>query len=1065
MEEKKTPPDQARRNNEREGRIPPYQQLAADMAQPLAELQVPGTNDERNAHREGRSGVEGRTENAMPDTRQEPRKQAQERNQRQRSVPVYQQVAAEMARPLAELQVPGDSNESTVQQDAIGRTSVDGRTENAMGTRQEPREQAETRNRRQKRVPPYRQLAADMAEPLAELQVSGANNDNHEAVTSVDGRTENETESCQGASLGSKLEVPTKKKQARKHYLELAGDISGQLAELRVPVTSEDRDLQREAGMQTQRQTTESVPYQESLSEYNPDAMCGSGSGYETCGHSSVHSGEEMRTESASEQQWSSCSQNEPTKSVPCQESLSEYNPDATCGSRYEYESCSYSAEYSGEEFGTGLGNREQWSLPSQTEPTKSFPHQESLSEYNPDAACGSMAEYESCGSFEGGNMESSGTEGFPSRLPVETEINYDACMKEAHLDSCYSQPDGEPSSKRTKPNPEVTETRSVGDVEFTPRPGSGPQMSSVESAHFESFGKAEDQESVSQISGVHSTARNTECLSSEFEHMNLQDNNSVETSVVSNPSITFQSNQGADFRESTQETSKDFQDGSERFDEVSYSTYIDSSTHSQSSTQVYGNEDISSRASGENVSMASAYSQGARPKTSEKVPKRKKHKIPKPNTKNAYGELAKEVAVDFSAMNRQLGSANTRNHRAANEGRVARDQVLFDGSTVQAEKEKTSSLHSSPPKREQRDTRQQPSLTNDDRVGRRNVRDRTENTSMSKDAKQTDDSNTHASTRETRITSRRTRETPAAAEYRRAELEEQQKLIDNMGPELQALVIEMIQRDEEELGGGHVLHTVHFNPPVPPREQNWGRGESSNQGANAQGALQQSVGKKAGKGKKKKGHYVELASIIAPELAKVNTALMNGHREEPGQSDERGRTEENGGNGTSQGAVGHDGTTAMITNGACGTDLHSPGEQLVSGVSTRDQSRARTSLPQPAAGRRQRRGNGNRNHGGSADSTGRGPGKENRGQSRKQKKSKEDENKSSLSQMAESMAASLQDLNARLEEQQRQQRVSMNGAAGNSLEERTNESRTHDTSVVTDESMPSRSPAEHGHK
>lgn len=62
-------------------------------------------------------------------------------------------------------------------------------------------------------------------------------------------------------------------------------------------------------------------------------------------------------------------------------------------------------------------------------------------------------------------------------------------------------------------------------------------------------------------------------------------------------------------------------------------------------------------------------------------------------------------------------------------------------------------------------------------------------------------------------------------------------------------------------------------------------------------------------------------------------------------------------------------------------------------------------------------------------------------------------------------MAASLQDLNARLEEQQRQQRVSMNGAAGNSLEERTNESRTHDTSVVTDESMPSRSPAEHGHK
>ena len=959
MEGKKAPPDQARRNNERAGRIPPYQQLAADMAQSLAEIQVPGTNNDRTAHHAGRSSVDGRAENVIhgyPDTRQEPREQAQGRNQRQRSVPAYQQLAAEMAQPLAELQVLGADNESTVQ----GITSVDGRTD----TRQEPREQGEARNRRQKRVPPYQQLARDVAEPLAELQVAGGKNANHEAVTSVDGRTESENESRQGASLGSKPEAPTAKKQGRKHYLELAGDISSQLAELRVPVTSEDRDLQREAGMQTQRQTTESVPYQESLSEYNPDATCGSGSGYETCGHSSVHSGEEMRTESASEQQWSSCSQNEPTKSVPCQESLPEYNPDATCGSRYEYESCSHSAEYSGEEFGSGLGNRERWSLPSQTELTKSFPHQESLSEYNPDAPCGSVAEYESCGSFEGGNLESSGTDGFPSKLPVETEVNYDACIKEAHLDSCYSQPDGEPSSKRTKPNPEVTETRSVGDVEFTPRPGSVPQMSSVESTHFESFGRAEDQESVSQISGVHSRTRNTECLNSEFEHMNLEDNNSVETSVVSNPSITFQSNQGADFRESTQETSKDFQDGSERFDEVSYSTYVDSSTHFQSSTQVYGNGDISSRASGENVSIASAYSQGARPKTSEKVPKRKKHKIPKPNTKNAYGELAKEVADDFSAMNRQLGSANTRNHGAANEGRVARDQVLFDGSTVQAEKEKTSSLHSSPPKREQRDTRQQPSLTNDDQVRRRNIRDRTDNTSMSKDAKETDDSNTHASTRETRITSRRTRETPAAAEYRRAQLEEQQKLIDNMGPELQALVIEMIQRDEEELGGGHVLHTVHFNPPVPPREQNRGRGESSNQGANAQGALQQSVGKKAGKGKKKKGHYVELASIIAPELAEVNTALMNGHREEPGRSDERGRTEENGGNGTSQGAVGHDGTTAMITNGACGTDVHSPGEQLVSGVSTRDQSRAHTSLPQPAAGRRQRRGNGNRNHG-----------------------------------------------------------------------------------------------------
>lgn len=104
---------------------------------------------------------------------------------------------------------------------------------------------------------------------------------------------------------------------------------------------------------------------------------------------------------------------------------------------------------------------------------------------------------------------------------------------------------------------------------------------------------------------------------------------------------------------------------------------------------------------------------------------------------------------------------------------------------------------------------------------------------------------------------------------------------------------------------------------------------------------------------------------------------------------------------------------------------------------------------------------------GGGADSSGKGPGKENRGQSRKQKKSKDEENKSGLSQMAESMAASLHELNARLEEQQRQQRASLNGATSNLQAGVTDESSvTRDmSSVVTDESISSRSPSEHGHK
>lgn len=103
---------------------------------------------------------------------------------------------------------------------------------------------------------------------------------------------------------------------------------------------------------------------------------------------------------------------------------------------------------------------------------------------------------------------------------------------------------------------------------------------------------------------------------------------------------------------------------------------------------------------------------------------------------------------------------------------------------------------------------------------------------------------------------------------------------------------------------------------------------------------------------------------------------------------------------------------------------------------------------------------------GASAAATGRGAGKENQGQSRKMKKSKEDENKSGWLQVAGNMAASLQDLNARLEEQQRQQRASMNGAASNSLEERSDESGTRNAaSVVSDDGTSSHTPSRNGYK
>ena len=88
---------------------------------------------------------------------------------------------------------------------------------------------------------------------------------------------------------------------------------------------------------------------------------------------------------------------------------------------------------------------------------------------------------------------------------------------------------------------------------------------------------------------------------------------------------------------------------------------------------------------------------------------------------------------------------------------------------------------------------------------------------------------------------------------------------------------------------------------------------------------------------------------------------------------------------------------------------------------------------------------------GGSGDNTG----KRNRGKTGKQKKPKEEEkSKSNLVQMAESMAKSLQSLNARLEEQQRQQQPLNSRGAG----ARPKECVTRDTNGVwTNESCSSR--------
>ncbi|KAJ7390605.1 hypothetical protein OS493_023994 [Desmophyllum pertusum] len=88
-----------------------------------------------------------------------------------------------MAQPLAELHVPGANNEAG--------TTDDRRTaENENESCQVPHEPARGESNAKQKRTPYQQLAADMAQPLADLHVPGANN---EAGTTDDRRTaENE---------------------------------------------------------------------------------------------------------------------------------------------------------------------------------------------------------------------------------------------------------------------------------------------------------------------------------------------------------------------------------------------------------------------------------------------------------------------------------------------------------------------------------------------------------------------------------------------------------------------------------------------------------------------------------------------------------------------------------------------------------------------------------------------------------------------------------------------------------------------------------------------------------
>ena len=898
-----------------------------------------------------------------------------QRNRASRSGNHYHQLARDTAQALAELQVPDASNEIISSNERGGNESE---------ARQRVREETQRVNVR-RRANHYHQQAADTGQPLAELQISSASNFDSEAVNSVDGRIESESHTAR-----DKQQISAKgKRKGKKHYLEVAKGTSGALAELRTPCTSDDWTSQQEAGLQSQLQTTQSVACEESLSEYDLNATCGSGF---------------FRDRSNGGEEWSLGSQNEATESstFPRQESLCEYNPDATCGSTSRPLSSYADEEMQTEGELNSCGHREA---------SESSSYQESLSEYNPDATCGtgywqqasavmdSFTGQESLSkndtdysSFKSDtekivSTESCWTGETPKPLPAETDTHHSTVAEEdgsQQNNSYHSKQDGEPCTKKPKPNPEVTNHLSLSSHPEHFHEETGPsccsalalgqgsisEMSSTMSEQFKAMTTEDTQENVFLNDGARS--RDTECLSSEFEHMNIDEYDGVEPSTGSYSSITLQTTENVDsLKSATQESLKDIENG------ASYSSGFETDVHNQVPAPMNENAKVAGTVSGESLTSVSSIPQGARPKTKVKVLGGKKNKTPKQNTKNPYNELAKTVSADLSALNIKMDNSRSGKSTGNHLRDDLRDQELLDGGSSQAAGTSNSSRNVSTSEFGLVNARQQPS---EEQLNRPHDGNQSEDWSLLGDGAQLSDQSTnvvsqhtHATSQnkdftsqQTQTSSRRSRNSPearAAAEYCRQQVQEQQKLIDNMAPELQALVIEMIRRDEEELGGGHVLHDVHFQPPIPPREQAGNCEQTNSQGASAQGRSQQSGGKKSKKGKKKKGHYVELAGLIAPELTKLN-GVMNGHREEHETTAEHEAAGIDQSDGANQGALGNspheeNGSLQGMRHNGAYSNSPGPSYQGAWGGSSRGLSHVQSSQPN-----RQRRGNGNHSMG-----------------------------------------------------------------------------------------------------
>lgn len=914
-------------------------------------------------------------------------------------------IVMDIGQPLAEFQVSSnDIERASENQGTISRSTS---SEDEMDDLNEQFDRPQERNRQPRIRPGYLQRAADISGPLAELQVPGSNIGDNDAINTSNGRAAASEDGRVGNESGSRGGATTKKKKrCRKHYTDVAEQISGSLAALHIPGTSDDRSfdelsrhhfrvdesvgydpgtgssLRGESfGYETSCRSEEPrLAQQESISEYNPNGSC-----FDSYSRSVLQRQELLATEQDLTNGGSI------TKSAS--EQLSDCSPNVACGSGFEYEisrdsTSQIEARNDGEQ-GMQQGSRE-------------LSCQESTSQHGINDPCVSVSEF--CrGKFDvftdyslPQTQEEVLESAHSTTYPIEGATGVAKCHKDERNiqpDSCQYQRDEEPISKKSKLSEEVKSKKQWpshdggSDAQTSLPHRLNSEMLSIQATHLEFVAREEIHEFDLQNNWSHSRERNNDSLSSEFEQMNLEDNTSEETGIASDYSLGCRS----DWNEGSQALPGGLEDGvsgcSGRLDSANCD-YI--SWQNPGPYVLYSSTDAQGSVTVENSTGKGNGSASVGSNACHKVPK-DKSKVVKPNTKkSAYRELAQNISGDLRVMNLQLDRTKDRKDRTEREQRPVNNLELCSGSTLQAED--TNDSLPFPLETDQGNEQEERRVTDPGRAGR-------SNNAVCDDMRVTQTTCDSSSANANQCVASSKNETPEAAELRRTQIEEQQKSTDNMGPELQALVIEMMQRDANELGGGHMLYGGNSNPPVPPRLQSHRQGEDRRQRAAAHGSSQQSTGKKSGKKKKKVRHYIEIAGLMAPELAALNATLTNGHGSGPGQLH---RDE-----GTTVPYVAHQGAAG----GSGNNDV-------------REMSRAES-----PANQRQQRGN-RRSADGGRDST-RRPGKENKLPSRKHE-TKGDVTRSRISQMAENTAASRQRLNSQLDEQQKQ-RALINRAASHS--------------------------------